>query len=44
MIQERAILNVADKDPPFARLPYSYDPFVASGAGRSYKIGVRKRF
>lgn len=39
-----SVLNLADKDPPFARLPYTYDPFVASGVGRSYKVSVRKKF
>jgi iron complex outermembrane receptor protein len=39
-----SILNLADKDPPFARLPYGYDPFTGNPLGRSFEVGVRKRF
>jgi len=36
--------NVLDEDPPFARLDLSYDPFTASGLGRTVKIGAVKKF
>jgi len=36
--------NILDEDPPFARLDLNYDPFTASGLGRTYKIAVSKRF
>lgn len=36
--------NVFDEDPPFARLDLSYDPFTANPLGRTFKLGVTKRF
>ena len=36
--------NIADEDPPFARLDLSYDPFTASGLGRTFKFGLSKKF
>jgi iron complex outermembrane receptor protein len=36
--------NVFDEDPPFARLDLNYDPFTADALGRTYKIGLRKKF
>jgi iron complex outermembrane receptor protein len=36
--------NIFDKDPPFARLDLSYDPFTADALGRTFKLGVRKSF
>ena len=39
-----SVENITDEDPPFARLDLSYDPFTASGLGRTFKLGVRKRF
>jgi iron complex outermembrane receptor protein len=36
--------NFTDEDPPLARLDLSYDPFTASAFGRTYKVGLRKRF
>jgi len=39
-----SVVNVLDEDPPFARLDYSYDPFTANPLGRTYKVGVLKRF
>jgi iron complex outermembrane receptor protein len=36
--------NVFDEDPPFARLDLNYDPFTASGLGRTYKFSITKRF
>ena len=39
-----SILNVTDKDPPFARLDLNYDPFTGSPVGRVIKIGLAKQF
>lgn len=39
-----AIDNLFDRDPPFVRLNYSYDPFTANGLGRTVKIGLSKTF
>jgi iron complex outermembrane recepter protein len=36
--------NFTDEDPSFARLDLSYDPFTSSALGRTYKVGLRKRF
>jgi iron complex outermembrane receptor protein len=36
--------NIADEDPPFARLDLSYDPFTASGLGRTFKFSLTKKF
>ena len=36
--------NFTDEDPSFARLDLSYDPFTSSALGRTYKLGLRKRF
>lgn len=36
--------NVFDEDPPFARLDLNYDPFTADGLGRTFKLGIRKKF
>lgn len=38
------VFNVFDRDPSAARLEPSYDPFIGTSQGRTYKIGVRKRF
>jgi iron complex outermembrane receptor protein len=39
-----SVENFTDADPSFARLDLSYDPFTSSAFGRTYKVGVRKRF
>ena len=39
-----SIDNVFDEDPPFARLDLNYDPFTASGLGRTWKLSVTKKF
>lgn len=39
-----SIENVTDEDPAFARLDLSYDPFTGNPLGRTYKIGLTKRF
>ncbi len=36
--------NMFDEDPPFARLDLSYDPFTASGLGRTWKVSLTKKF
>lgn len=36
--------NVFDEDPPFARLDLNYDPFTASGLGRTWKASLTKKF
>ena len=37
-------LNVFDKDPPFARLDFNYDPFTASPLGFTAKVAVSQAF
>jgi iron complex outermembrane receptor protein len=39
-----SVENFTDEDPSFARLDLSYDPFTSSAFGRTYKVGLRKRF
>ena len=39
-----SVENVTDEDPAFARLDLSYDPFTGNPLGRTFKIGVKKRF
>jgi iron complex outermembrane receptor protein len=39
-----AITNVFDQDPSYARLDLGYDPFTGDPLGRTYKLGVRKKF
>ena len=39
-----AITNLFDKDPSYARLDLGYDPFTGDPLGRTYKVGVRKKF
>jgi len=39
-----AITNLFDKDPSYARLDLGYDPFTGDPLGRTYKIGLRKKF
>ncbi|MFC4294874.1 TonB-dependent receptor plug domain-containing protein [Novosphingobium tardum] len=36
--------NVFDKDPPFARLDYNYDPFTGNPLGRTLKVAVSQAF
>jgi iron complex outermembrane receptor protein len=38
------VFNVTDRDPPFARLDLSYDPFLANPLGRIYKVIGSKKF
>jgi iron complex outermembrane receptor protein len=44
MTVNASLLNLADEDPPFARLDLNYDPFTGSPVGRVLKVGVTKRF
>ena len=37
-------LNIFDRDPPFARLDYNYDPFTATPLGRNFKVSVSQKF
>lgn len=37
-------LNILDKDPPFARLDFNYDPFTASPLGFTVKVAVSQAF
>ena len=38
------VLNITDRDPSFARLDYSYDPFTGNPLGRQFKIGINQKF
>lgn len=37
-------LNIFDKEPPFARLDFNYDPFTASPLGFTAKVAVSQKF
>lgn len=39
-----SVLNVFDRAPPGAQLALGYDPLIGNPLGRTWKIGVRKRF
>lgn len=39
-----SVTNVFDKDPPFARTDLNYDALTADPLGRTFKVGVTKRF
>jgi len=39
-----AVTNIFDKDPSYARLDLGYDPFTGDPLGRTYKVGLRKKF
>ncbi len=39
-----SIVNVADRDPPPARMELGYDPRIANPLGRTIEVGVRYRF
>jgi iron complex outermembrane receptor protein len=39
-----SIENMLDETPPFARLELNYDPFTGDAIGRTFKIGVTKKF
>ncbi len=39
-----AITNLFDKDPPLARLPEGYDAMTSDPLGRTFRLGLRKKF
>jgi iron complex outermembrane receptor protein len=39
-----SVENILDTKPPFARLELNYDPFTGDAVGRTFKIGINKRF
>lgn len=39
-----AVENIFDEDPPLARLEYSYDPFIGTALGRTYRLAARTSF
>lgn len=39
-----SVLNIFDKDPPFARLDFNYDPFTATPLGRNFKLAISQKF
>ncbi len=39
-----AVTNIFDKAPSYARLDLGYDPFTGDPLGRTYKVGLRKKF
>lgn len=39
-----SVFNFTDRDPPFARLELSYDPFIANPLGRYYRVLLNKKF
>ena len=38
------VTNLFDRDPPFAREDYNYEPFIGNPLGRTYKVGASVRF
>ena len=38
------VLNIFDRDPPFAREDYNYEPFIGNPLGRTVKVGASFRF
>ena len=38
------VTNLFDRDPPFAREDYNYEPFIGNPLGRTYKIGASIKF
>ena len=41
---QAGVENVFDTDPSPARLEYSYDPYVGTAKGRTFKLGTKLRF
>jgi iron complex outermembrane recepter protein len=39
-----SVVNITDEDPSEARLELSYDPFIGNPLGRTFEVGIRKRF
>ena len=38
------VTNIFDRDPPFAREDYNYEPFIGNPLGRTVKLGLSARF
>ena len=38
------VFNLLDTEPAQARIEMSYDPFIGNPLGRTFKVGVRKKF
>jgi iron complex outermembrane receptor protein len=38
------VTNIFDRDPPFAREDYNYEPFIGNPLGRTFKVGLSARF
>jgi len=39
-----SIINILDEDPPYARFDTNYDPYTHRPFGRTFKIGLSKKF
>lgn len=39
-----SVFNLLDTEPAQARIEMSYDPFIGNPLGRTFKVGVRKKF
>ena len=39
-----SVFNLLDTEPAEARIQLSYDPFIGNPLGRTFKVGVRKKF
>ena len=39
-----SVENLFDRDPSFARLDLNYDPFTGDTLGRTFKVGLKKKF
>ena len=39
-----SVINIFDKDPPFPRLDFNYDPFTATPLGRNVKVAISQKF
>ena len=39
-----SVLNALDEEPAKARIEYSYDPFIGNPLGRTFKLGLKKKF
>ncbi len=44
MTLSASVLNLTDRDPPFARLDLNYDTFLGNPLGRQFKLTLAKRF
>lgn len=38
------VTNIFDRDPPFAREDYNYEPFIGNPLGRTVKVGMSAKF